>query len=150
MKFRSMNYESFKIRGSPTFKEKSIDALKWIKTKSPKDYSKIKRYLKGIKQSNHSYMGLKDGIFRVSKTSAYHSVEWYAGIIIHDVHHYYLHNIEQFKWISKNFKKHEHLCFDEQLKFLKKIKAPLWIIKHVEGAYNRGHWQVAKRKKQRY
>ena len=143
-----MKHDGIKIIGSKKFAEKTIDALEWIKNKSKEDYEKIVKYLKVIKQSSQSRMLLEKAQFNVNINSAYFAVEWYAGIIVHDVHHYYLHAIKGFKWESKTVVKHEHLCFDEQLRFLKKIKAPNWMIAHVKKAYKFGHWRPSKRKNQ--
>ncbi|MDO8508989.1 MAG: hypothetical protein Q7S27_04870 [Nanoarchaeota archaeon] len=145
-----MRYDGIEIIGSGKFSEKTVDALEWIKSKSKKDYEKVRKYLKVIKQSSRSLMLLKTAQFNVNIRSAYHGVEWYAGIIVHDVHHYYLHAIKGFKWEPKTFAKHEYLCFDEQLKFLRKIKAPQWLIDHVEKSYKAGHWRPSARKKQNW
>ncbi|MEK6892696.1 MAG: hypothetical protein AABX07_00670 [Nanoarchaeota archaeon] len=144
------NYKGINITGSGKFIEKTIDALEFIRRKSNEDYKKIIKYLKGIKQARRSGMILRKAIFNVNISSAYYSIEWYAGIIVHDVHHYYLHFIKGFKWKPKNFKKHEHLCFDEQIRFLKKAKAPDWMINHVKKSYEAGHWQYSKRHKLKY
>lgn len=143
-------YYEIKMTGSGKFIEKTIDALEFIRRKSKEDYKKIIKYLKGIKQSRQSNMNIYKAIFNVNIKSAYHSIEWYAGIIVHDVYHYYLHNIEGFKWKPKNYKKHEHLCMDEQIRFLKKAKAPDWMINHVKKSYEKGHWQPSKRKRRKY
>ncbi len=139
-------YKTIVIEGSNKFIEKTIDALDWIK-KSDEDYKKVLKYLKKIKQSSQSMMVLDKAQFNVGIKSAYHCVEWYAGIIVHDVHHYYLHTFKEFRWIPKNFAKHERLCFDEQARFLKKIRAPDWMIEHVNKSYSKGHWRASYRKK---
>lgn len=144
------NYNGINITGSDKFIEKTIDALEFIRKKSKEDYKKIIRYLNEIKQARRSGMILHKARFNVNILSAYHSIEWYAGIIVHDVHHYYLHFIKGFKWKPKNFKEHEHLCLDEQIRFLKKAKAPSWMIRHVKQAYKKGHWQLSQRNKRKY
>ena len=145
-----MKRDGINIIGSRKFTEKTIDSLDWIKHKSHEDYIKIRKYLKTIKQARQSLMVLEKAQFNVNVRSAYYGVEWYAGIIVHDVHHYYLHAIQGFKWAPKNFAKHEYLCFDEQLRFLRKIQAPEWTIDHVKKAYKTGHWRPSYQRKRRW
>jgi hypothetical protein len=144
-----MKHDGILIKGPDKFIKQTISALDLIKKKSKKDYNKIKKYLKVIKNSKQSGMVLEKAQFNVANKSAFYSVEWYAGIIIHDVHHYYLHHVKKFPWKKKNFLKHEHLCFDEQLRFLKKIKAPKKILEHIENFYKAGHWRPSFKKRYR-
>ncbi len=138
-----MKHDGISIKGSNKFVKQTIFALNLIEEKSKRDYNKVTKYLKTIKQSGQSRMILHKAQFNVADRSAFHSVEWYASIIVHDVHHYYLHHIKKFLWKPKNFLKHEHLCFDEQIRFLKRIKAPEDIIQYLRGAYKRGHWRLS-------
>ena len=142
-----MVHNNISIIGSKNFVAYTQKTLDLIKRKSKRDYNKIMKYLKVIKQSKKSEMILDKAQFNVSISSAFYSMEWYSGIIVHDVHHYYLHHIENFLWKPKNFLKHEHLCFDEQLRFLIRIRASNHIINHVKGAYKRGHWRQSFKKR---
>jgi hypothetical protein len=118
-----MKFKGIEIKGSKKFIKQTKEAINLIHKNSKFDFNKITRYLKTIKQSPESGMILEKAQFNVGNPTAFHSVEWYAGTIVHDTHHYYLHHIKKFLWIPKNFKKHERLCNHEQIRFFKKIKA---------------------------
>jgi len=139
-------YKGIIIKGSGKFFEKTSCALNFIERKSKRNFNKIKIYLNSIRQARQSGMNLSRAEFHVSNSAASHSTEWYASIIIHDVHHYYLHHIKKLKWEPKNFLKHEHLCLDEQLRFLKKIKSYPYIIQHLKKSYKRGYWRPSYQK----
>ena len=117
-------YQSILIIGKKKFIEQTIKALNLIKRKSNKDFKKIIKYLKRIKSAKYSEMILDKAQFNVGNLTAFHSVEWYASTIIHDAHHYYLDKVVKFVWKYGNVTKHEKLCTKEQIRFLKKIKAP--------------------------
>ncbi len=140
-----MKSPDIKIIGSKKFINQTIKALNLIKRKSPRDFKKISKYLKKIKLAKSSGMILDKAQFDVGKPTAFHSVEWYACCIIHDTHHYYLHNIKKFLWKSKNYKKHEELCIKEQIRFLKKIKAPKNLIEHSTKMIKAKYWLKKKR-----
>ena len=54
-------------------------------------------------------------------------------------------NIKKFLWEEKNYKKHEELCVKEQIRFLKKIKAPEWMINWPRNAIKTKYWLEKKR-----
>lgn len=142
-----MKFKKIKIIGSKRFITQTKNALNLIREKSKRDFTRIQKYLKTIRQSSESAMILEKAQFNVSVVSAFHSVEWYASIIVHDTHHYYLHTIKKFFWEKKNFKEHERLCLAEQTRFLKKIKAPQKMIEHTENGLRLGHWRQSYRKR---
>lgn len=133
-------YKNIKITGNKKFVNQTKSALDLVEKSSKSDFNKINRYLKEIKQAKESGMILEKAQFNVGDPTAFHSVEWYAGAIVHDAHHYYLHAIKKFSWIPKNYRKHERLCLDEQIKFLKKIKMPEEWIKHCKNALKSDYW----------
>ena len=133
-------YRKIKITGSKKFVNQTVKALKLIKIKSQKDFVKINRFLKKIKSSKSSGMILDKAQFNVGKLTAFSSLEWYASCIVHDVHHYYLHHIIKFRWKKGNYTKHERLCTNEQLRFLRKIKADKKLIKHCQDIFKIKYW----------
>jgi len=137
-------YKEINIKGSKKFIEQTIAALDLIK-KSKKDYFKINKYLNSIRSNKISGINLRTGVFHVGEPTAFHSLEWYAGAIVHDTHHFYLHNIKKFSWIPINYKKHEELSTKEQIRFLKVIKAPKELIKHCKEMLKTDYWLKEKR-----
>lgn len=135
-------YHKISIIGPKKFTEQTIKSLKLIKIKSKKDFKKIIKYLKTIKYSKHSGMILDKSQFNVGKRTAFHSIEWYASCIVHDLHHYYLNNVKKFLWEKINFKKHEELCLKEQIRFLKRIKAPKSMIQHCNDVIKTKWWEM--------
>ncbi len=135
-----MYYNQISIIGSKRFIKQTINALKLIKRKSKKDFNKITKYLKGIKSSKFSYMNLEKAQYNVGKPTAFSKMEWYASTIVHDVHHFYLHNTGKLLWKRINFKKHEELCIKEQIRFLRRIKAPSYLIEHCHNELNGRYW----------
>jgi len=115
-------------------------ALKLIKNKSKTDFKKISKYLKVIKQSKKSGIIPNQPKFYAGNKTAFHSVEWYASAIVHDTHHYYLHSTKKLIWTPKTAKKHEKLCIKEQIKFLKKAKAPKSWIEYCGEVINTKYW----------
>lgn len=142
-----MKFYGIKIIGSKKFIRQTKEALSLIEQKSKKDFNKIIKYLKTIKQSRQSGMVLSESRFNVGTRTAFSSLEWYASTIVHDVHHYYLHNIRNFLWKPKNFKEHERLCLKEQISFLNKIKAPKYLAKHCREIFKKEYWTTAFKKK---
>lgn len=140
-----MEYYGIKIIGSKKFVNQTTKAIDLIKNESKLDFNKIIKYLKIIKQSKSSGMVLDKAQYNVGNKTAYYSVEWYAGTIIHDTYHYYLHKVKKVKWIPKNFEKHEKLCVEEQIRFLKKIKVEKQVIKHCKEMIKSKYWLKEKR-----
>ena len=141
-----MEYDGIKIVGSDKFVKKTISALNLIKIKSKSDYSRIIKYLKCIKSSKSSGMDLEKGIFNVGKPTVFNSYsDWYSSTIVHDVHHYYLHNVKKFLWKEGNFQKHEELCVAKQVRFLKKIKASHELVEYCKTSIKTRYWELKKR-----
>ena len=127
-----MKHENVEIVGSKKFTEQTTKALDLIKKRSKRDFSRVKKYLKKIKSAKQTGMIFDKARFDVGDKNAFNSLEWYASAIVHDVHHYYLHEIKKFPWKKGNFTKHEQLCVAEQVRFLRKIKASKDLIKFKE------------------
>ena len=135
-----MKFFDITIIGPLDFKKQTIKALKLIKEKSKSDFLRINKYLKCIKSARQSGMVLAKAQFNVGRPTAFYSVEWYAGCIVHDTHHYFLHTVKKLLWGKGNYAKHEKLCLREQVRFLKKIKAPNNLVKHCKGQLKLKYW----------
>jgi hypothetical protein len=135
-----MKYKDIIIEGNKKFVKQTKQALRLIENKSKRDFNKINRYLKKIKQSKESWIDLEKAEFNVGNRTASHSPEWYASAIVHDTYHYYLNTVRKFLWIPKNFRKHEKLSLNEQIRFLRKIKMPEIWIKHCRKAIKSDYW----------
>ncbi len=138
-------YDGILIIGPKEFIKQTTKALELIKKKSKRDFTKITNYLKSIKYSKSSGMDLEKSQFNVGKKSAFQSIEWYASIIIHDTHHYFLHNVKGFLWKKENYEKHEKLCLKEQIRFLKKIKAQRNMLDYLNSVLKTKYWEIKKR-----
>lgn len=135
-----MKYKGIIVEGNKKFFKQTREALKLIESESKADFNKIKKHLKKIKQVKESGMIFEKAQFNVGNKTAFHSVEWYAGAVVHDTHHYYLHAVKKFLWTPRNFSRHEKLCLDEQIRFLKKIDAPKRWIKHCKDVLKSEYW----------
>jgi len=141
-----MKYNGISILGSDRFIKQTVRALEIIKDKSKKDHNKITKYLKSIQSAKFSGMDLEKAQFNAGKPTVFgHSVDWYASSIVHDVHHFYLHSTKRLLWKQKNFRRHEKLCITEQVRFLRKIGAPKYVINHCKGALKTKYWEIEKR-----
>jgi hypothetical protein len=136
-----MKYKGIIIEGNKKFIKQTREALKLIENRSKKDFTRVRRYLNKIRQSEDSWMDLEEAQFNVGSPTAFYSVEWYAGAIVHDTYHYYLHTVKKFLWIPKNFRKHEQICLNEQIRFLKIIDAPKYWTDHCRDALNSKYWK---------
>jgi hypothetical protein len=135
-----MIFQGIKIYGDEKFIEQTKKAIELIERKSKSDFKIILLYLKIIKQAKESGMILKKAQFNVGNPTAFYSITWYAGCIVHDVHHYYLNNVKKFKWNKKNAKEHERLCLNKQIRFFKKINAPRELILHCKNSLRTEYW----------
>lgn len=140
-----MKYGNIEIVGSKKFKDRTVKALDLIKKKSKRDFNKINRFIKKIKSAKQSGMIFDKAQFNVGDKNAFNSLEWYASAIVHDAHHYYLHVIKKFLWKKSNFTKHEQLCVAEQVRFLKKIKAPKELVEYTKNTLKTKYWFVKNR-----
>ena len=148
MNARNMvKYKNIIIIGPNEFLKQTVKALKLIEKKSKKDFNKINNYLKIIKLGRYSRMLLKQAQFNVGKPTAFSPIEWYASTIVHDTYHYILHSTERLLWKKRNYSKHEKLCINEQLIFLRKIKAPKYMIEHCKKFFEIKHWTLSYKKK---
>ncbi len=143
-------YDKIKIIGDKKFILQTKKALSLIKNKSSVDFEKVEKWIKSVKSDNISRIILKKAQFAVGEKTAYSELEWYASTFVHEATHQYLHSTKLLIWKSGNFYKHEKLCIDEQIRFLKSIKAKKQIINWCEGSLNRKHWNKSSIKKQSY
>ncbi len=143
-------FYKIKIIGDKKFIVQTKRALKLIKTKSKVDFDKIVKYIRAIKYGKISRIILKKAQFIVGEKTAYSDLEWYASTIIHETHHQYLHSNKILIWKYGNFWKHERLCLDEQIRFLKQIKAKEKLIAHAESSFKTGWWLKSYRNKNVY
>jgi hypothetical protein len=141
-----MKYHGIVIEGNKKFTKQTKDALTLIQ-KSKRDFNKAAHYLKKIKQAEKSWMDLENSQFNVGNLTAFYSVEWYAGTIVHDTYHYYLQNVKKFLWVPKNFRKHEQFCLNEQIRFLRKINAPQNLIKYCKETLKLKYWTTSYKEK---
>ncbi len=142
---KKIYHEGILIIGPKNFVVRTILALDLIKRLSKSDFTKIKKYLKSIKYHKTSYMSFEKAQFRVAKPTAFSYLEWYASTIVHDTHHYYLQYTGKLLWKKGNMAKHEKLCINEQLRFLKNINAPNSLFKWCKESLKRKHWYKKKR-----
>lgn len=113
-------------------KEKTEDALSFIKEKSPRSYELVTNYLSIIQ------VGAKSGVqvsnnpprFQVGEKTACTMLSWYASCIVHDAHHSKLYNDYRRKFNCKvpkeiySGRKAEDECLYVQEDFYREINVP--------------------------
>ncbi len=124
----------FVIVGDGAFQQQVRTALTLLMYHDQDDFLKIKKYLREICQANHSgtQVSVARSTFYLAPQSAFYSVTWCAGDLVHEACHCKLYRDYWESWrfrdsnLIVNGKEAEKYCIKQQLKALEKIRAPVW------------------------
>lgn len=126
------HFDSLAIVGSPKFVDQVERALTLLKFQSPESYHEVTNYVGIIQEDEHSGMEAEHQppIFQLNDRSAFYSVTWCAGVIVHDATHSKLyhdyHALHRGTVPAETWTGHaaERICLDQQLRTLTEIGAP--------------------------
>ncbi|MFZ5754951.1 MAG: hypothetical protein ACOY3J_12020 [Bacillota bacterium] len=139
----SRNQSSFNkgvlVAGSSSFKSKINQSLALLHKKTPYYGAKVDKYLKEIRESNHSGVKVETGVFHLGKgTINNQDIVWLASVIVHDAYHVELYK----KGKPYAGREAEAACIREQKKFLQAVDAPAHYFTYLDKVLESNYWEI--------
>ena len=134
-----VSHNGIQIVGSPRYLKQVREALDLLKAKAPEELALVAEFVSVIEEGDRSGMWADRDppTYVMSETTAFYSITWCAGTIVHDsyhsaMYHRYLREhgtpVPRKVWTGQLA---EQTCNARQMKALKKIGAPKHEIEHL-------------------
>jgi hypothetical protein len=142
-------FETIDVRGTPRFRSQVNESLSLLKARAPESFQIVTNQIAIIQQAKHSGMKAykKRPKFELAPPTAFYSLTWCAGSIVHDACHSKLYHDFLNEKISRTVpdsvwtgEAAENYCSAQQLRALQALGAPVNEIKSCQQT-NR-YWDV--------
>jgi hypothetical protein len=126
------------IRGSAAFRDRTIDAMKLLQTKSPSDFDEVCAIVTQIREDDRSGTDVERARVSIAKPSSMNvSLAWYASVLVHETHHARLYKTEHKHRDGDAVFAAEIECINIQLAALKRVggdeREIAWLTSKVDG-----------------
>lgn len=141
------------LKGDRAFISRSSYALDLLRSHYPIGFQTVLNHVTAIEQADRSGICLgADATFYVGNPTSTAHPTWYASCILHDAYHRKLFDdatksgaSSQAAHSSASGAQAEMKCLDEQIKSLRAMNAPAYILQHAEHCKSLRWWEVKNR-----